>query len=197
MRVGTTMLHATRLAPPPAWALAQRQLIDTMNAAVPIFEARYTRPDGSFIWREEWPGMDGSDDGYESFGNWPQFYVLGGSADVYGRARRLWEAVTLQFTAYGQIWREFDAYYDWMHHGESSLCLYAFGLADPADALHRARALRFAHMYTGDDAQAPNWDAQLAHDALADHRQPRAAPGKPVGRLGDPSRDPGGLSGAV
>jgi len=27
--------------------------------------------------------------------------------------------VTRQFTAYGQVWREFDAYYDWMHHGEA------------------------------------------------------------------------------
>ncbi len=191
------MLHATRLAPPPAWALAQRQLIDTMNAAVPIFEARYTRPDGSFIWREEWPGMDGSDDGYESFGNWSLFYVLGGSADVHGRARRLWEAVTLQFTAYGQIWREFDAYYDWMHHGESSLGMYCLRAGRPCRRAHRARALRFAHMYTGDDPAGAQLGLSIAHDALADHRQPRAAPGKPVGRLGDPSRDPGGLSGAV
>lgn len=153
-------VNASRITPPPAWALAQRNLIRTMNAAVPLFQERYTRADGSFIWRQEWPGMDGSDDGYESFQNWALFHALGGDVDMYRRSRSLWEAVTLQFTRYGQIWREFDAFYDWMHHGESSTCFYFFGLADPRDQLHRARAKRFAAMYMGLDPQAPNWDAE-------------------------------------
>jgi len=155
-----TTIHATRLQPPPAWALAQRSLIQQINEAAPAFQERYTRADGSFVWRQEWPGMDGSDDGYEAYHNWPLFYALGGSADLHQRSRFLWDAVTRQFTAYGQVWREFDAYYDWMHHGESSIYFYYFGLADPHVAVDRARALRFAHMYTGDDPQAPNWDKQ-------------------------------------
>jgi hypothetical protein len=154
-----TTITASRRAPPPAWALRQRNLMRTMEAAAPIFQARYTRADGSFIWREEWPGMDGSDDGYESFQNWALFHALGGSREIFERARFLWEAVTRQFSGYGQVWREFDAFYDWMHHGESSTTFYAFGLADPGDDLHRARARRFANMYTGRDPQADNWDA--------------------------------------
>ena len=154
-------LTATRVLPPPAWALAQRHLIERMNEAAPAFQQRYTRADGTFIWRREWPGMDGSDDGYESYHNWPLFYALGGSADVHRRSRLLWNAVTRQFTAYGQVWREFDAYYDWMHHGESSIYLYYFGLADPTVAADRERALRFARMYNGDDPEEPNWDARL------------------------------------
>lgn len=59
-------VHATRRDPPPAWAVMQRRLIAAMDEAAPVFEARYTRPDGTFIWRQTWPGMDGSDDGYES-----------------------------------------------------------------------------------------------------------------------------------
>ncbi len=156
----TNSIIASQLGPPPQWALAQRALIDTMNAAVPPFQERYTRADGSFIWRQEWPGMDGSDDGYESFQNWALFYALGGAEDVYTRARFLWEAVTRQFTDYGQVWREFDAFYDWMHHGESSTGFYFFGLANHRDQLHRARARRFAHMYMGLDPQSPNWDAE-------------------------------------
>lgn len=156
----TTTIRASTITPPPAWALAQRNLIDTINAAVPLFQQRYTRADGSLIWRQEWPGMDGSDDGYEMFQNWALFHALGGSADVHGRARMLWEAVTRQFTAYGQVWREFDAFYDWMHHGESSTGFYAFGLADGHDQLVRARSQRFAHMYMGLDPHAPNWDAE-------------------------------------
>lgn len=153
-------IRATQLAPPLAWATAQRWLIDKLNEAAPVFQERYTRADGSFIWRQTWPGMDGSDDGYESYHNWPLFYALGGSADVYRRSRFLWEAVTRQFTEYGQVWREFDAYYDWMHHGESSIYFYYFGLADPSVAVDRGRTLRFARMYMGDDPEAPNWDRE-------------------------------------
>jgi len=107
--------------PPPAWALRERHLIDVMNKAAPAFVARYTRRDGTFVWREAWPGFDGSDDGYESYHNWPLFYALGGSSWIHETSRWLWEAVTKQFTSYGQIYREFDANYDWMHHGESSI----------------------------------------------------------------------------
>jgi len=153
-------IRATQLTPPASWALAQRFLIDAMNEAAPVFQERYTRPDGTFIWRQSWPGMDGSDDGYESYHNWPLFYALGGSADLHQRSRFLWDAVTRQFTAYGQVWREFDAYYDWMHHGESSIYFYYFGLADPTVQVDRARSLRFARMYMGDDPEAPNWDSQ-------------------------------------
>ncbi len=152
-------LQATNAAPLPDWALRERQLIDVMNQAAPDYQKHYTRADGSFIWRDEWPGMDGSDDGYESYHNWPLFYTLGGSADIHERSRFLWNAVTRQFTEYGQVYNEYDAYYDWMHHGESSIFLYYFGLADPDRAIDRARALRFAGLYAGDDAI--NWNPEL------------------------------------
>jgi hypothetical protein len=154
-------IAATRTAPIPDWALRQRHLISVMNETARMYQARYTRADGTFVWRDRWPGMDGSDDGYESYHNWPLFYALGGAADLHERSRMLWDAVTRQFTAYGQIHREFDGYYDWMHHGESSIYFYYFGLADPQRQPDRARALRFAHMYTGEDPEAPNWDAEL------------------------------------
>ncbi|MDA0322538.1 MAG: hypothetical protein O2923_07465 [Verrucomicrobia bacterium] len=156
-----TALQSITRSPAPAWARLQRQLIDRMNECAVAFVERYTREDGSLVWRDEWPGMDGSDDGYESFGTFPLFYALGGSPTVHDLSRRQWSAVTKQFTAYGQVHREFDAYYDWMHHGESNLYLYAFGLADPNVALDRDRALRFAGMYMGQDAEACNWDAEL------------------------------------
>ena len=151
-------IQATEQIPLPTWATQQRHLIDVMNAAAPRFQARYTRADGSYIWRDEWPGMDGSDDGYESYHNWPLFYALGGNADIHERSRFLWDAVTRQFTAYGQIYQEFDAHYDWMHHGESSIYLYYFGLADPNRSIDRARAIRFANFYAGE--QAINWNSQ-------------------------------------
>ena len=159
----------------PDWALRQRHLFAVMNAAAPLYQTRYTRADGTFVWRDEWPGMDGSDDGYESYHNWPLFYALGGDADLHRRSRFLWDAVTRQFTAYGQIYREFDAYYDWMHHGESSIYFYYFGLADPTWEPDRARALRFAGFYTGDDPTAPNWDAdkRMIRSPITGSRGPR------------------------
>ena len=56
---------------PPQWALWQRHLMDNLYPAALEFVEKYTRADGTLIWRDEWPGMDGSDDGYESFYNFP------------------------------------------------------------------------------------------------------------------------------
>lgn len=166
-------LTATQTIPIPDWALRQRQLIDVMNEAAPVYQARYTRQDGTFIWRDEWPGMDGSDDGYESYHNWPLFYALGGSADIHERSRFLWDAVTRQFTAYGQIHNEFDAYYDWMHHGESSIYFYYFGLADPNRPIDRARALRFADLYASEDAINYNHDLRMMRSPINGSKGPQ------------------------
>ena len=146
-----------------------------MNEAALTYQERYTRRDGTFVWRESWPGFDGSDDGYESYHNWPLFYALGGSAELHERSRWLWEAVTRQFTDYGQVYREFDANYDWMHHGESSIYFYYFGLADPpSPARPRAHAALCAHVH-GRGPRGAQLGRRAAHDALAHQRQPRAA----------------------
>jgi len=154
-------IYGTQFCTPPLWALLERHLIDSMNEAAIEFVNHYTRSDGTLIWRDKWPGMDGSDDAYESFHNFALFYALGGSEKVHELARREWDAITWQFTEYGQIYREFDAYYDWMHHGESYIYTYYYGLADPTVLKDRQRALRFAHFYTGDDPEAPNYDPEL------------------------------------
>ena len=154
------VIEVTGRQPPPNWAVKQRYLMDLMDRLGPAFVGKYTRPDGTLVWREEWPGMDGSDDAYESFLSFPLFYILGGSERLHDLSRREFNAITWQFTEYGQVYREFDAYYDWMHHGESYTYLYYFGMADPQHHVDRRRALRFAGMYIGEDPEAPNWDAE-------------------------------------
>lgn len=168
-------IEATRLAPLPKWALLQRRIFETLDAAAIEFADRYTRADGTLIWRDRWPGMDGSDDPYEGFMNMPLFYALGGSRAVYERSRSIWDGITWQWTEYGQIYREFDAYYDWMHHGESNLFFYFFGLADPHVPKDRQRARRFAGFYNGEDAEAANWDAErrLIRSPITGSRGPR------------------------
>jgi hypothetical protein len=142
----------------PEWARLERQIITTLNEVAPEFVARYTRSDGSIIWRDEWPSMDGSDDPYEAFMYLALFYTIGGSEEVYELARKMWDSITLQWTEYGQIHREFDGYYDWMHHGEGYLFHYFFGLTKPESLIDRQRAARFAGMYTGIDKEAHNYD---------------------------------------
>lgn len=146
---------------PPDWAVQQRFLIDQMNRSAVPFVERYTRPeDGTFVWRKEWPGMDGSDDGYESYLSFPLLHLLGGGDHLDDMGRRLWDAVTWQFTQYGQVHREFDAYYDWMHHGECYTYLYYMAMSNPYVHRDRQRILNFAAMYTGEDPDAPNWDSE-------------------------------------
>jgi hypothetical protein len=153
-------IAANGQVPAPRWALLEREIITALNAAAPEFVARYTRADGSLVWRDEWPGMDGSDDPYEAFMYLALFYSIGGDEAVYEAARKMWDAITWQWTQYGQIDREFDGYYDWMHHGESNLFHYFFGLTKPDSLVDRQRADRFARMYTGEDPLAPNYDSQ-------------------------------------
>jgi hypothetical protein len=166
---------ATRLAPLPRWALLERQIFAVLDKAAIEFADRYTRDDGTLIWRTEWPGMDGSDDPYEGFMNMPLFYALGGAREVYERSRTIWDGITWQWTEYGQIYREYDAYYDWMHHGESNLFFYFLGLADPDVPKDRQRTRRFAGFYTGEDKEALNWDAErkLIRSPINGSRGPR------------------------
>lgn len=168
-------LELGKPAPPPEWALWQRFLLKSMQPAALEFVKRYTRPDGTLIWRDKWPGMDGSDDGYESFYNFPLYYALGGPAEFNTLSRFLYDAVTLQFTRYGQIYKEFDGYYDWMHHGESNVNFYFFGLADPYDPKFRARAIRFAGLYLNESPEAQNWDPgrKLIRSPINGSRGPR------------------------
>ena len=154
-------IELTRPTDPKPWALGQRHLLRLLPEAARRYVDRYTRADGTLLWREEWPGMDGSDDAYEAFFNLPLLAALCGDVELDQRIRAIWEAVTRQFTEFGQVYREHDAYYDWMHHGESNLLLYYMGLSDPHDPKMRARAMRFMRMYTGDDPSAPNYDPDL------------------------------------
>ena len=172
---GLETLVIDNVAPPPEWALLQRHLLDQLHPAALEFVRKYTRSDGTLIWRETWPGMDGSDDGYESFYNFPLYYALGGPEEIHRLSRKLWDAATRQFTRYGQIYDEFDAYYDWMHHGESYTYFYFFGLADPTVRQDRERALRFAGLYLGENPEAPNWDAErkLIRSPINGSRGPR------------------------
>ena len=143
----------------PGWAKLEWKLIERMEEAVEVFLKKYVRDDGTLIWRDFWPGMDGADDAFEAFQNYPLFYALGAKKRLLELAHFEWDTAAWQWTEYGQVYREFFKYYDWMHHGEGSLFLYYMGLADPRSLKFRTRSVRFASFYNGEDAEAANYDA--------------------------------------
>ena len=148
-------------APPPTWAIYERQLIDTLNRAGIEFYDTYVLEDGTLEWKERYEGgMNSSDDAYEAFRGFSLLTAIGGSDEIDKRNRYVWDGITRQFTRYGQIYREFDSNWDWMHHGEGYITLYPMGMVEPDDEKFRDRSVRFAAMYIGEDPEAPNWDPE-------------------------------------
>ena len=128
---------------------------------------------------------DDVDDLYERFYNWPVFHAMGGSTDMLTLSMREYESIN-QSHAHDTInphypWifpQLYNEYYslqvpkeqsaswipgqriitDWHHMGEGNMAFYDFGVADPTIYENARRAQRFAGMYIGEDAEAPNWD---------------------------------------
>lgn len=147
---------------PPEWALLERHLINVLDGAGIEFYNTYIQEDGSLRYKERYEsGMNSSDDMYEAFKGFSLHTALGGSDELDRLHRKAWEGITRQFTRYGQIYREFDANWDWMHHGEGYIDFYALGMIEPEDSLFRDRSIRFAAMFTGDDPEAQNYDPKL------------------------------------
>ena len=153
---------------PPQWAVLERSLIDLMDASVHPLMERYVRPDGSVLWptTDDFSSIDGLDDAYESFHNWPLFYLMGGGDHMLEYSHRTWEGITRQFTRYDSghghpmIVKEYEQGYDWMHQGEGYLFFYLLCLADPTHEKNVERAKRYAGFYLNEDPEAPNYDAE-------------------------------------
>ena len=140
----------------------QRHLIETMDRAGVEFYDTYVEPDGTLRWKERYEGgMNSSDDAYEGFRGFSLHHVLGGAKQLDTLHRHVWEGITRQFSRYGQIYREFDSNWDWMHHGEGYVSFYPLGMADPYNQRFRDRSVRFAAMYIGEDPKAPNFNPEL------------------------------------
>jgi hypothetical protein len=77
----------------------------------------------------------------------------GGAADLLERSRFLWEAVTRQFTAYGQVWREFDAHYEMQVYDGTVISVRNRVLVDGDDPATRyARSVVWARTAAGPHA---------------------------------------------
>jgi hypothetical protein len=141
---------------PPAWATAERALLDLLDQGWRRFAELYTNPDGSIRYGGGISGRDGGDDFLETFFNWPQLYLLGGADDLLEASAGHWQGTVAQLTRLGVFRDEFEVGYDWFHQGEALLFFYFLTMAEPER--WRARAVRFAELYV--DPANGNYDAE-------------------------------------
>ena len=165
----TVIIEAREPAPdPPSWAVLQRRLFDAIEEAAPRVLERYTKPDGNLLWppSPDFESIDALDDCYESFHNWPLFYLLGGSDRFLTDGQRGFEVVNETMSRHGSghgypmVVREYQPGYDWFHQGEGNYLFYMLSAADPDNAANLERARRFAGMFLGEDPEAPNYDRE-------------------------------------
>ena len=157
--------------PPPAWALAERVLLDAAAQGAEAFANRFLDERGYLKCVERWGGNDGADDAMENFGGWTLLYALGGSDTVLDLYKKAWEGHIRQYTRarapgiemaeQGMYWREFVTSFDWEHTGEALAAFHLYGLAHPEDPTYKTRTERFAKFYTGDDPLAANYDRAI------------------------------------
>ncbi len=147
------VIRATERTAPPGWAVLQRHLITSMDEAAEEFWRAFTLPGGALK-------QSGKiDDDYETFGNWPLFYALGGRRAVFDKGTEAWNATTRRWTYEKNAVRlEFVKHYDMLHLSEGYVSLQNAALADPAIPENLARARRFAGFYLNEDPAAPNYD---------------------------------------
>lgn len=177
--VRDTTVTASQRTVLPRWAVLERRLIDAIDTAAPIFLEKYTRPGGSLVWREDYPG-DGvwADDLYEAFFNWPHYHALGGSDYTGTKSFEQWNAVTRQIEQdYGRAHREFISDDDWFHNAENYIYFYHLGMADPTSREMMRRAQRFAGFYMNAEPDLPNYDAQhkIVRSPFSGSRGPQAS----------------------
>ncbi|MCC6363643.1 MAG: hypothetical protein IT165_08960 [Bryobacterales bacterium] len=150
-----SVIRAAERGAPPAWAVLQRHLIGVMNSAAGEFWRAFTLPGGVLK-------KGGKiDDDYETFGNWPLFYALGGGRAAFGRSIEGWNGTTRRWTyERGAVRLEFVKHYDMLHLSEGYVSFQNFALADPAIPENLLRARRFAGFYLNEDPAAPNYDPE-------------------------------------
>ncbi len=156
--------------PPPAWALAERELLEANADGAQEFVDRYLDDRGYLLCVERWGGLDGPDDAMENFQNWTLAYALGSPERLLKLYKKAWEGHIRQYTEarapgiemaeHGMYWREFVTAFDWEHNGEGLAAFHFYGLGKPDDPLYRRRVRRFAGLYTGEDPYAKNYDAR-------------------------------------
>ena len=166
----TTIVIRT-VTPAPAWAVAERAMLDAAADGARQWVDRYVKPDGSVNGPERWGVTDGPDDIMETVRGWPLVYAMGAPEAVADAYERVWEGhlrqfgrakiPTVELAKDGIFVNEFPPSFDWEHTGEGLQAFYWHGLGRPNDTASLARTRRFAGFYLNEDPAAPNYDPKL------------------------------------
>lgn len=163
-----TIRASQRIQTVPEWALLERQLFDAINSAAPKVLEKYTRSDGSLLWptQPSFQSIDGLDDCYESFHNWPLFYMLGGDRWFLEQSHREFDIINKHMAQYDSgfgypmVVKEYQPGYDWFHQGEGNYLFYMLCMADPTNMQSIERARRFAGFYMNEEPDIDNYDPE-------------------------------------
>jgi hypothetical protein len=165
--IGPTVVVDARMAA-PAWATAQRELIQLNAEAVRVHRGRQFDARGDSLAPPQWGVGAGPDDVTEAIRNWPLAHAVGGADSIIETWSDVWEAHLRQYSEAripqvemardGILHKEFTTAYDWEHIGEGLGPFYFHGLSRPDDARHVERARRYAGFYMNEDPDAPNYD---------------------------------------
>lgn len=156
---------------PPAWALAQRMLLQINGEGVQEFAQKYVDTRGYLRGPAHWGISDGPDDAVEPIRNWPLAHALGGPESIIDTWDAVWEGHIEQYSSTrvlevemaqdGIYHKEFTPTFDWEHISEGLSGFYFYGLSRPLDTRYAVRLRRFAGFYLNEDPAAPNYDPQL------------------------------------
>ena len=157
--------------PAPAWALAQRALLEINAEGVGLYADAFLDERGFLPVTPRWGVGDGPDDLMENLRNWPLAHALGGPESIIETWEEAWEGhlrqigqarvPELAMARDGIYQREFTTSYDWEHIGEGLGPFYFHGLSRPDAPLYEERLRRFAGFYMNEDPAAPNYDPDL------------------------------------
>lgn len=166
-----TTIVINKVIPAPAWALAEREMLEAAADGVRLWLERYVKSDGSVNVPERWGVTDGPDDIMETVRGWPLVYAMGAPEAVAEAYERVWEGhlrqfgrakiPTVELAKDGIFVKEFPPSFDWEHTGEGLQAFYWHGLGRPNDQTSLDRTRRFAGFYLNEDPGAPNYDPKL------------------------------------
>lgn len=146
---------------PPAWALAERALLEENANFLKIFTDKYVNPNTGYLeCVETWGGADGPDDAMENYYNWPLLYVLGAPRSTLDIYNKVWNGHIDQYSKLDMLYKEFITSFDWEHSGEQYASFFMLPLCIPEDVDTQHRVVRFANFYTGRDTSARNYDPE-------------------------------------
>jgi len=170
-RGGAAPIVINKSMPAPAWAVAEREMLQLAADGTRLWVERYLRSDASVNVPERWGVTDGPDDIMETIRGWPLIYAMGAPDAVADAYEKVWEGhlrqfgrakiPTVELAKDGIYVKEFPPSFDWEHTGEGLQAFYWHALGRPNDATTLARTRRFAGFYLNEDPGAPNYDPRL------------------------------------